>query len=171
MSQQYPGQPPGGGVPPGYGGPAQQPPYGMNGMPGQQPPAGLASAPKPNRTLLWLGIGCGSLLLFAVGIAVAGVLWFRARTNSAIEELQKLQAGAASGVPALSVSSASGRELSGDCKAAHACCRAIAAKSTASAEAVAACELFRSAGYPEATCTASLVGYRKAAEALGIRCQ
>lgn len=175
MSQQYPGQPPGGGMPPGYGsGPAQQPQPGMyGGVPGQQPAAASAGTPNRNRMLLWLGVGCGGLLLFAIGVAVAGVLWFRARTSNAIEELQKLQGEAASGNSALSTTRAGApvRELMGDCKAAYACCRSIAAKSTASADAVAACELFRTAGYPESTCAASLTGYRKAAEALGIRCE
>lgn len=170
MSQQYPGQPPGGGVPPGYGtGPAPPPQPGMYGSGGQQPGAALVATPRPSRTLLWLGVGCGGLLVFAIGVAVAGVLWFRARTGSALEELQKLQGGAASALPASS--GAHVRELAGDCKAAHACCKSIAGKSTASAEASAACDLFRTAGYPEATCTASLMGYRKAAEALGIRCE
>lgn len=158
MSQQYPGQPPGGPMPPGYG--SANPPQ---GMPMQQP-GGLAMAPKSNRLWLGLGIGCGSIVLLGIGAAAAAVFWLKARTSETLEELQKLQSSA---VPAIT----SGGELSGDCKPAYACCKLIAEKSTAGDAALKACEVFKTAGYPPATCTAALTGYRKAAEALAIRCE
>lgn len=157
MSQQYPGQPPGGPVPPGYV-PANQP----QGAPGLQPP-GLAPAPKSNRTLLWVGLGCGSIFVLGVIVVVAAVYWLKTRTNAALEELQKLQSSAA---PV----EAGGAELAGDCKPAYACCKLIAEKSTGGSAALQACEVFKTAAYPQATCTAALGGYRKAAEALGVRC-
>lgn len=166
MSQQYPGQPPGGAVPPGYG--SANPPH---GIPGQQP-VGQAAAPKSNRTLLWLGIGCGGFMLLGVVAVVVAVLWLKTRTNDAIEELQKLQSSALP-VPAAPTSAAdtANGALTGDCKVAHSCCRLIAEKSTAGAAALQACEVFKTAAYPQVTCSAALAGYRKAAEALGLRCE
>lgn len=167
MSQQYPGQPPGGAVPPGYG--SAHPPQ---GIPGQQP-VGLAASPKSNRTLLWVGIGCGGFMLLGAAAVVIAVLWLKTRTNDAIEELQKLQSSALP-VPALAASGtaeAGSGALTGDCRLAHSCCRLIAEKSTAGAAAIQACEVFKTAAYPQVTCTAALAGYRKAAEALGLRCE
>lgn len=166
MSQQYPGQPPGGGIPPGYG-PANPP----HGIPGQQPSL-QAVAPKSNRTLLWLGIGCGGFMLLGVAAVVIAVLWLKTRTNDAIEELQQLQTSALPvPAPATSAAEAGNVALTGDCRVAHSCCRLIAEKSTAGAAALQACEVFRTAAYPQVTCSAALVGYRKAAEALGLRCE
>jgi hypothetical protein len=166
MSQQYPGQPPGGVVPPGYG--SANPPQ---GFPGQQP-VGLAASPKSNRALLWLGIGCGGFMLLGVAAVVIAVFWLKTRTNDAIDELQKLQSSALA-LPALSavVAEPGSAELSGDCKIAHSCCQLIAEKSTAGAAALQACEVFKTAAYPQVTCAAALAGYRKAAEALGLRCE
>ncbi|MGC4070510.1 MAG: hypothetical protein QM784_38760 [Polyangiaceae bacterium] len=62
-------------------------------------------------------------------------------------------------------------ELTGDCKVAYACCRAIASKSTGNQAAVQACEVFKMAGYPQPSCAAALTGYRQVAKAVGVSCE
>jgi hypothetical protein len=94
-----------------------------------------------------------------------GLYWFKSQADTTVEDVERLQASANA------MGASAGGEPSGDCKRAHACCRIIAAKSTSSAAAVEACEVFKTAGYPEATCSTSLVGYRKTAEALGVKCE
>jgi hypothetical protein len=179
MSQQYPGQPAGaGGTPPAYGGPPGATPgaYVPQGAPGHVTP-GLAQPPKTNRTLLIVGMGCGLFLLIAVAAVVAVLFWLKSRSNAVIEDLQRLQASASAmaavseppsgpSAPANSVV-----DMSGDCKLAYACCGAIAAKSPAGAAAAQACQVFKTSGYPQSTCSLALSGYRKVAEQAGVKCE
>ena len=174
----------GGGVPHGCGsgvpvassdGAGMQAPYGSPGVPSPQAP-GLAGAPDSNRMLLWVGIGCGGFMLLGLAAVVGGILWFQARANAVVQDLQKLRGGAsaASGAPVPPSDPSRGGgvplELKGDCGVAYACCKAIAARSAGGEVAVQACEVFKTAGYPESTCTPTLSGYRKAAESFGVRC-
>jgi hypothetical protein len=165
-------------MPPGYGSAPGAPPgaYVPQGAPGQYVP-GTAQPPKSNRMMLFAGLGCGLLLLIALVGAVAAFFWFKARSNAAIDDLQRLQASASANLelpqppsgPAAGVEP--GKALAADCAAAYGCCRAIATKTNSAAAAVQACEVLKIPGYPEASCTAALAGYRKPAEALGIKCQ
>jgi hypothetical protein len=165
-------------MPPGYGAPPGAPPgaYPPQGFAGQYVP-GTAQPPKSNRTMLYAGLGCGFLLLVVLGGAVAAFFWVKARSNAAIEDLQRLQASASANLEAPQPPSLTGggiepsRALSGDCAIAYGCCRAIAGKSDSAAAAVQACEVLKIAGYPQASCTAALANYRKAAEVLGLKCQ
>jgi hypothetical protein len=85
------GQPPGGyGQPPGapQGWP-QQPGYGPPGQPAPVPPTGA----KKSSPLVWVGVGCGALLL--VGAAGAG--WFYFSVVRPVQEAQKVLADAGLG--------------------------------------------------------------------------
>jgi hypothetical protein len=195
MSQQNPGQPGGyGGAPPGYGGPPYGPPPGPPAggpPPGTMPYPGAGAGypvapqqpmtPPPNgkKGQVWLavGLGCGFLLLLAIGGTVGALFWLRNRGNSFVEDLQR-QMASASALPAGTemAPTSPGNEtaagaLSADCKVAYGCCRAIAAKSTGNEAAVQACEVFKMAGYPQASCASALTGYRQVAKAIGVSCE
>ena len=182
MSQQYPGQPGGGGGgPPGYGAPFGAPP----GQPGGGPPpvgaplaAGLPYAGSPQgypgapppakKSNVWLvaGLGCGLLLLLAIGATVFALFWVRNRTKEIIGDVDR-QLASASAIPGAATGRAA--ESSAECKSAYVCCCAIAQKTQNSA-AVQACEVFKMAGYPQTSCAAALTGYRQVAKAVGASC-
>jgi hypothetical protein len=189
MSQQNPGQPGGyGGPPPGYGGPYGAPPGHPAGgpppagMPSQGGPGGYPGAPTPGnlpeksgkkgQVWLALGLGCGFLLLLAIGGTVAGLFWLRNRSNAFTEEIRQ-QMASASAFPGGSAlpPSAVGGEPQGDCRIAYNCCRVIATKSTGNEAAVQACEVFKMPGYPQASCSSALSGYREVAKAIGVACE
>lgn len=172
LSQRPPEHPPGaGGFPPGYGGapPGTSGPQAAWGN--AQPPAGLAPPPKSKQVLLLVGIGCGLFLLIAVAAVVAGVVWLKSSANSAVSDLEKLRSAASAMASAgPGAPGAVAKDLTGDCLLAYQCCRTIATKTTSSAAAADACELFKTAGYPQATCSVTLTGYRRTAELAGARC-
>src|SRR5450432_4573984 len=128
------GPPPGGygppaGGPPGYGPPAGGPPgygppqQGYGGYPGG-PPAGLP--PKKSKALLWVGLGCGGLLLLGAAGSVASYFYMKSKVNDAETAIAGLAASAAAGNPVLG---APGAVATGTCAKAAACCKAIASKS------------------------------------------
>ncbi|HEY5955928.1 MAG TPA: hypothetical protein VIV60_05220 [Polyangiaceae bacterium] len=154
MSNQYPGQMP------------QQP---------TAPPAaqGAFSAPQPpnnRRLLVALGIGCGITMLLAVAAIVAVVFWLKSRSESTVEELRRLEASATVLATSLAPSSNIGGSLMGDCLLAYQCCLTIATRTTSNGAATQACEVFKTARYPEAACQVTLAGYRKTAELVGAHC-
>lgn len=163
---------PSGAMPPGYGGPPGGPPAGMGqpGMPGQQA-AGLAPPPKPNRTMLYAGIGCLVFVLLAVLGVVASLYWLKAQSKAAVDELQRMQASASAMAGGVAPPTGPGGEPTGECLVAYRCCLAIAAKSPAGAAATQACEVFKTPSYPASVCSTALTGYRKVAEQTGVKCE
>lgn len=187
MSQQYPGQPGGvGGGPPGYGGPyggnpgpgAGQP-YGAGGYPGgpgyPQNPMPVQPPPKKSKVWLFAGLGCGFLILVAIAATLFTLYWMKNKAEALRSDVERQLANASSMPQApvapggQAVQPASG-EATGDCQAALTCCKSIADK-TGNAEAVKACDVFKMAGYPQASCAAALTGYRQVAKATGAVCE
>lgn len=199
MSQQNPGPPGGyGGPPPGYGGPYGAPPgappgppaggappggmpYPGAGYPGMQPPPNVPDkGGKKGQMWLALGLGCGLLLLLAIGATVGALFWLKNRSGALVEDIQRQMASASantegtsapSPVPGAAGPVTAGGEPSGDCRLAYSCCRAIATKSTGNEAAVQACEVFKMAGYPQASCSSAMTGYRQVAKAIGVACE
>jgi hypothetical protein len=102
------------------------------------------------------------------------LLWLRNRSNAFVSDVERQLGNASAAVAAASAQSQSGTlavELTGDCKSAYVCCRAIATKSTGNQAAVQACEVFKMAGYPQPSCAAALTGYRQVAKAVGVACE
>jgi len=140
------GYPPG---PPGYGPPGAQP-GGYAPQPQGIPPGGYgAPPPKKSNTLLYVGLGC--LALLVLGSVAAGVGWYLFSRSSAG---RAIAAG----------SSAGGAE----CVKAIACCKAVVAKSSGDATALAGCENL--VNVPAAACAQALDTYKKSAALLGVSC-
>jgi uncharacterized membrane protein len=109
-------------------------------------------------------------MLLAVAAIAAVVFWLKSRSEAAVEDLRRLEASASALVSAVPVPAGAPVALSGDCLLAYQCCVAIAAKATANSAAIQACEVFKTARYPEAACSVTLSGYRKTAGLAGVRC-
>jgi hypothetical protein len=183
MSQQGPGGygggygPPGAppGAPPGWSpqAPAQQ----AYGIPAGAPPGGTPQPPKGTNPLVWVGIGCGVLLLLAIGTGLAAFLMARKAVQRGVEA-----AGAFSGAVEVALD---GGQFSFDgglatdgglstfggptCQRAADCCRRVVEKTGASAAALESCERLRTT-VPEAGCQKALDLYRVSAPAFGIVC-
>jgi len=172
------------GVPAGYGAPpGAMPPGGP--MPGGAPMPGFGAPPaqppgtsSKNRLFLWLGIGCGGLLLLAVVGVVIAIWWARQRTGEAIDDLKRASSkfsatletppAPSSPVAAAAPEVAANRQ---DCKTAKSCCMALAKQSGSKPEALKGCEAFDNPAVPAAACTKALEGYRRVTKALGVSCE
>ncbi len=172
------GYPPGGGAPPGGYGPPGYPPPGAAppGYPAQPgygaypggPPAGPPGAPqKKNKTLLWVGLGCGGLLLLSLAGGIAGYLYMRSQVSaveSAVAAASAAVAGQASGAPA------STSTLTPACGQAVTCCKATMAK-TAGPNAVAAERACDGIGLlSDDICVKQYEAYKRAATVVGVTC-
>lgn len=110
---------------------------------------------KKSNPLLWIGIGCGALLVLSlVGGALAYYFTMRA-AKSAFE-------GIASSV------APSGAAPGAACGLAVECCRKVNQKTGAGAQADSACQGL--AALSEAQCQLSLTAYQRSAELLGLKC-
>lgn len=183
------GGPPPGGYPPappgGYGPPGGQSPGGYGGPPGAQPPGGYGppgygqpqygapppgGQPPPSKSpLIWVGIGCGVLVLLgAIGGVVSFILARRAADNVE-KQIDIAATSVAAGASALSAVTGNAASTPA-CASAIACCKLTVAK-TAGANAPAieqACSGL--AMLSDAQCTAQLDAYKRAALALGFTC-
>jgi hypothetical protein len=113
---------------------------------------------------MWLGLGCGGLLLLsAVGSAV--VYYALASAADELTE-QAVKATSGNGSPASTSTSSSG---SGTCDKATACCKAVVQKSGGDAAALAGCDNFKQV--PELGCAQSLDTFKKSAAVLGVSCE
>jgi hypothetical protein len=191
-----PGQPPGGYGPPGsppggYGGPGAPGGYGGPGGPGwgQQPPQGgpppYGAPPPPGpppkkgtSPVVWLGVGCGVLLL----VGGAGAAWFFYAASQGISAAlavgsalvladggvsAPVAAGGAEGTPV--VPGPAGLATGGpDCELAATCCRSIVTKSGGNAAAAEACDNMKSA--PRLACAQALETYKRSAPVIGATC-
>lgn len=139
----YGGPPPGGGYPPpggappgGYGPPGAPPPgYGppAGAPPGYGPPqpyggypgaAPGAPPPKKSKALLFVGLGCGGLILLGAAGAIASYFYVKGKVDDAEGALSKLASGGAGSLAAPAPGS-----VSATCAKTIACCKAITEKS------------------------------------------
>lgn len=174
----------GGGAPP--GGPGQPGGYGSPGAPGYPPPAqypqanaqpGYGAPPpkKKSNTALFVGLGCGALLLLAAGAATAIYLWTRDTINSAVSAASAFGAAVGSApivVPGVPAAPGAGAPApaggAGTCERARICCEKILARSGNKNGAL-NCEGLRQ--LPDSSCTQMLTAYTTMAAALGDSCQ
>lgn len=134
----------------------------------------VAAPPKKSNALLWVGIGCGGLLL--LGLLGAGVAWFftMRAAKSALEAASVFATPLpppAPGAPAASPSGAldsGGSPVGGACARAAECCRRIIQKTNAGAQAEAGCLSFKQ--LPEENCQLPLSTYQRSAQLLGVKC-
>src|SRR5882724_6955399 len=80
------GGPPQGGPPPGYGPPQQ----GYGGYPGGPP----GSPPKKSKALLFLGLGCGGLILLGIAGSVASYFYMKSKVSDAEQAIANYAADA-----------------------------------------------------------------------------
>jgi hypothetical protein len=109
-------------------------------------------------------------MLLAVVAIVAVVFWLKSRSESTLEDLRRIEASASLLATSLAPTPNVVVPLEGDCLLAFRCCQSIATKTTSNAAATQACEIFKTARYPEAACQVTLAGYRKTAELVGVHC-
>jgi len=117
------GGPPQGGPPPGYGPPQQ----GYGGYPGAPPggPGGpLAPPPKKSKALLFVGLGCGALILLGIAGSVASYFYMKSKVSDAEQAIANYGTGGAGVLAAPAAGS-----VSATCAKAIACCKAITEKS------------------------------------------
>ena len=180
-----PGRPPGGGyggygggAPP--GGPGQPGGYGPPAAPGyppqhypQQPPQPGYGAPAPKKKSnapLFIGLGCGLLLLLGAGGATAFYFMTRDTISDVVAAASAIGAAAGSApivVPGVPVAPAPAGG-SGTCERARVCCEKILAKSGNKNGAL-NCDGLRQ--LPDSSCTQMLTAYTSMAAALGDSCQ
>ena len=171
------GAPPGGyGQPPGYGGPppgyGPQPGYGGYPQPGGQPPA---APPPKSKALLWVGLGCGGLILVGVGLTIAGYFYAKSKAADAEQALQNLAAsaqGLGTPVPGAAPGSTAvtgGVVVAGTCAKAAACCKSILSKSGSNAATAANCDAFEK--LPDTACAQPYETYKRMAGVVGATCE
>jgi len=111
--------------------------------------------------LLWVGLGCGGLLLLSLGGGLAGYLYMRSQV-SAIESAVAAASAA--------VSAASPTTLSPSCIKAITCCKATIAK-TSSANAAAGEQACNGLGLlSDDVCARQYEGQKRAATVVGAIC-
>jgi hypothetical protein len=194
-----PGQPPGGYGPPGsppggYGGPGAPGGHGGPGGPGwgQQPqhggpsPYGAPPPPGPppkkgTSPVVWLGVGCGVLLL----VGGAGAAWFFYTASQKISAalavgsaIAFVDGGVAVTVPPTGAGGAGGTVIlpgpaglatgGPSCELAAKCCRSMVAKSGGNPAAEAACDNMKT--LPQVGCEQALETYKRSAPLIGASC-
>jgi hypothetical protein len=128
------GAPPGGygppGGPPGYGGPPPgsppgygPPQQGYGGYPAGPPAGPAAPPPKKSKALLFVGLGCGALILLGVAASVASYFYMKSKVNDAETAIANLAAGGTSPLAAPAPGS-----VSAACAKTIACCKAVTGK-------------------------------------------
>jgi|SRR5450432_1374089 len=166
------GQPPGGyGGPPGYGPPGGQPPAGYGppgyGQPqyGGPPPGGQ---PPPSKSpLIWVGIGCGVLVLLGAAFGIVSFILARRATDNVEKQIELAASGVALGASAVTTPGATPSSV---CAKTVACCQAIAAKSGSNANLAAnACAAY--ANLSDAVCAQQYPALKQTAAALGGSCE
>jgi Flp pilus assembly protein TadG len=116
--------------------------------------------------LLWVGLGCGGLLLLGVGGGIAGYLYMRSQVSGAESAI----AAAASAVAAGDSSATAPSTLTPSCAKAVACCKATMAK-TAGANAAAGEQACNGIGLlSEDVCEKQYEGQKRAATVVGAIC-
>jgi hypothetical protein len=120
------------------------------GGPGPAPQATAGAVPprKQNKALLFIGIGCG--LLLVLGIAFGIVAYF---LLSKTPEVAGLAAGSGGGP---------------ECERVAACCRRVIERQGSEPSLLAHCDNFKQ--MPSAFCTKMQENYTKTAQASGITC-
>jgi hypothetical protein len=117
--------------------------------------------------MLFVGLGCGGLLLLS--LIGGGVAFYMAKkaTDNAIAAVSA--AAAQPGAPAADgATDSSGAPVNGNCAKAAECCRKIIQKSNAGAQAEAGCLAMKQLN--EGLCADPLKTYRDSAKLLGVTC-
>jgi hypothetical protein len=113
--------------------------------------------------LLWLGLGCGGLLLLSVGGGIAGYLYMRSQVSA-------IESAVAAASAAVSAGSPTAPTLTPSCIKAVACCKITIAK-TASANAAAGEQACNGIGFlSDDVCARQYEGQKRAAAVVGAIC-
>ncbi|MEO6599570.1 MAG: hypothetical protein ABIQ16_06830, partial [Polyangiaceae bacterium] len=145
---------------PGYGPP--QPGYG-----GYPAPGGAGGGPpaKKSKALMWVGIGCGALLVLGVAGSIVGYYYVKSQVSDAETAI-----AAAASAGALSTALPTPATMSPTCAKAVACCQAVMAK-TAGANAATGAQACNGIGLlSEGLCAKQYEGQRRAATVVGATC-
>src|SRR6478736_1127014 len=165
-----PGYPPPGGAPPGYGQPQQG--YGgypPGGPPGA-PPGGPAGPSKKSKALMWVGLGCGGLLLLSLAGGIASYFYVRSQASAIESAIAAASAGATGTGASPGAVPGTPATLTPTCAKAVACCKANAAKA-AGVNAAAVEQACSGIGlFTEDVCAKQYEGYKRAATVLGASC-
>jgi hypothetical protein len=126
--------------------------------------------------MLWVGLGCGGLLLLSIIGSVVSYWYVRSQAQAALDQASALQgnaeAVAAAAVAAAAVAGATTAvtlDPTGECTKAYACCVSIATKN-GGATAATVCEAFKHPSQNGAACAAQMINYREVAKAIGVTC-
>jgi len=113
--------------------------------------------------MLWVGIGCGGLLLLSIGGGIAAYFYMRSQVSAVESAVAAASAAAAGESPAPS-------NLTPNCVKAIACCKATMAK-TAGANAAAAEQACNGIGIlADDVCLKQYEGQKRAATVVGASC-
>jgi hypothetical protein len=186
----YGGYPPGGGPPGGYGPPGSPPGgYGGPGAPGGHggpggpgygaPPPPGPPAKKGTSPVVWLGVGCGVLML----LGGAGAAWFFYTASQGISAALAVGSALADGGISITVPPGAAGGAGGTlvlpgpaglatggpaCEQAAQCCRSMVAKSGGNPAAEAACDNMKA--MPQVGCVQALETYKRSAPLVGATC-
>lgn len=179
--------PPQGGQPGGFGPPqGGQPPGGFGPPPGGQPQGGFGpppggpqggygppmggEPPKKSKTMMYVGIGCGALLLLSC-LCIGGSCGYKTwRARKALAEMQQLgtTGGGTFGVapPSTDPSGGTAPAAGGTCAKAKACCEALYSQPIFQGQGMQACaavDQVAGTAFAETACTAQLNAFKQAA--------
>src|SRR6478736_1554274 len=161
-----PGGPPGGGYPPGGPPGGGYPPGGGPGA----PPGGPAGPSKKSKALMWVGLGCGGLLLLSLAGGIASYFYVRSQASAIESAIAAASAGATGTGASPGAVPGTPATLTPTCAKAVACCKANAAKA-AGVNAAAVEQACSGIGlFTEDVCAKQYEGYKRAATVLGASC-
>jgi hypothetical protein len=132
-------------------------------MPGAGP---AGPPPKKSKTLLWVGLGCGGLLLLSIGGGIAGYLYMRSQV-SAVESAVAAASAVVAGDPSAATPTTTATPT---CAKAVACCKATIAKTAGSNASIAEQACNRVALLPENVCEKQYEAYKQAATMVSAIC-
>jgi hypothetical protein len=123
-------------------------------------------AQKKSNVGLLIGLGCGALLLIGTIGAVGFYFAFVKPAKDAVDAAKAVYGTTTS--TATTSTATSGSSGSGACAKASECCKNMILKTGGDAAALANCDNFKN--LPEVGCVTSLENFKKAAPAVGARC-
>jgi hypothetical protein len=118
---------------------------------------------------MWVGIGCGGLLLLSMIGGVVAYYFTVKAAQSALATASALTTPLAPPTATGTGTDSAGSPVSGACAKAAECCRKIIQKTNSGAQAEAGCLGLKQ--LPEANCQLPLSTYQRSAQLLGITCE